>query len=252
MKIAVVGATGRVGRHVVDVLEGRGHGVVAVSRGHGVDVITGTGLDAGLAGVDCVVDVATGPSADRNEATRFFTTAAANLQRASTQAGVRRIVVVSIIGIDRFQDGYNAAKSAHEQAMLAGAAARCASCGRRSSASSSASWWTGEPRVRSRTSRGCARNWSPPGAWPRHWPTWPPAPRRPCPRRSWRSRGHGRRTSSRWRRCSRRSAAGPGRSRACATRTTRTPCSWRPGPSFPGSDAVLAGPTFEEWLDTTR
>ncbi len=88
MKIAVVGATGRVGRHVVDVLEGRGHDVVAVSRGHGVDVITGTGLDAALAGVDCVVDVATGPSADRDEATRFFTTAAANLQRASTQAGV--------------------------------------------------------------------------------------------------------------------------------------------------------------------
>jgi nucleoside-diphosphate-sugar epimerase len=31
-KIAVTGATGRVGRHVVDVLEDRGHDVVPISR----------------------------------------------------------------------------------------------------------------------------------------------------------------------------------------------------------------------------
>ena len=43
-KIAVAGATGRVGRHVVDVLEARGHDVVAMSRSTGVDVITGNGL----------------------------------------------------------------------------------------------------------------------------------------------------------------------------------------------------------------
>jgi uncharacterized protein YbjT (DUF2867 family) len=35
-KIAVAGATGRVGRHVVDVLRGRGHDVVAMSRSGGV------------------------------------------------------------------------------------------------------------------------------------------------------------------------------------------------------------------------
>ena len=33
---------------------------------------------------------------------------------------MRRIVVVSIIGIDRFSGGYSAAKLAHERAMLAG------------------------------------------------------------------------------------------------------------------------------------
>ena len=37
-----------------------------------------------------------------------------------TRAGVRRLVVVSIIGIDEFVGGYNAAKIAHEQAVLAG------------------------------------------------------------------------------------------------------------------------------------
>jgi uncharacterized protein YbjT (DUF2867 family) len=44
-RIAVAGATGRVGRHVVDVLEADGHDVVAISRSHGVDVITGQGRD---------------------------------------------------------------------------------------------------------------------------------------------------------------------------------------------------------------
>ena len=41
MKIAVAGATGRVGRHVVDVLKTGGHDVVAISRSNGVDIITG-------------------------------------------------------------------------------------------------------------------------------------------------------------------------------------------------------------------
>ncbi|MGH9135798.1 MAG: NmrA family NAD(P)-binding protein, partial [Acidimicrobiales bacterium] len=36
-RIAVAGATGRVGRHVVDVLTERGHDVVPLARGLGVD-----------------------------------------------------------------------------------------------------------------------------------------------------------------------------------------------------------------------
>ena len=50
MKIAVAGATGRVGRHVVDILGSSGHDVVPISRSHGVDVISGEGLAAALAG----------------------------------------------------------------------------------------------------------------------------------------------------------------------------------------------------------
>jgi uncharacterized protein YbjT (DUF2867 family) len=119
-RIAVAGATGRVGRHVVDVLGAAGHDVVAMSRSNGVDVITGTGLAAALAGVECVIDVATGPSPDREAATRFFTTAARNLHEAGEAAGVRRMVVVSIIGIDAVTTGYSAAKREHERAMLAG------------------------------------------------------------------------------------------------------------------------------------
>jgi len=119
-KIAVAGATGRVGRHVIDVLKAGGHDVVAMSRSSGVDVVTGDGLVEALKGVECVIDVASGPSPDQGAATEFFTAAARNLHEAGEHAGVQRMVVVSIIGCDRFTAGYNAAKVAHEQAMLSG------------------------------------------------------------------------------------------------------------------------------------
>jgi uncharacterized protein YbjT (DUF2867 family) len=119
-KIAVAGATGRVGRHVVDVLEAQGHDVVPISRSGGVDLITGEGLAEALAGVECVIDAATQPLSDQDAATAFFTTAARNLQEVGERAGVQRIVLVSIVGADRFTGGFLAAKAAHEQAMLAG------------------------------------------------------------------------------------------------------------------------------------
>jgi uncharacterized protein YbjT (DUF2867 family) len=123
-KIAVTGATGRAGSHVVEVLESSGHEVVSISRSNGVDVITGEGLEEALAGVNTVIDTATDPSPDKDAATQFFLTAARNLLDAGEQAGVGRIVVVSIIGCDRFTGGtyggYYTAKVAQEQAFLDG------------------------------------------------------------------------------------------------------------------------------------
>jgi uncharacterized protein YbjT (DUF2867 family) len=119
-RFAVAGATGRVGRHVVDVLTEQGHEVVAISRSSGVDVISGEGLAASLAGVEGIVDAATGPSREQASATAFFMTAAHNLQTAGERAGVRRIVAVSMIGANRFEGGYGAAKVAHERATLEG------------------------------------------------------------------------------------------------------------------------------------
>ncbi|MDQ1423835.1 MAG: hypothetical protein QOD72_1333 [Acidimicrobiaceae bacterium] len=119
-KIAVAGATGRVGRHVVDVLTERGYDVVPVSRACGVDVITGDGLAAALVGVHCVIDAATGPSPEQEAATEFFTTASRNLHEVGERAGVQRMIIVSIIGTDRFTAGYGAAKAAHERAALGG------------------------------------------------------------------------------------------------------------------------------------
>ena len=120
MKIAVAGATGRLGRHVSEVLTERGHEVVAMSRATGVDIITGTGLDAALDGVEVIVDAATGPSPEQQPATEFFVTAARNLQEAGVRAGVRRAVVVSIINIDKSAAGYGLAKIAHEEAWRSG------------------------------------------------------------------------------------------------------------------------------------
>jgi uncharacterized protein YbjT (DUF2867 family) len=119
-KIAVAGATGRVGRHVVEVLEAAGHDVVPMARSTGVDVVTGAGLAEAMAGVECVIDTATGASPERQAATEFFTAAARNLHEAGERAGVQRIVVVSIIGTDRYAAGYGAAKQVHEREMLAG------------------------------------------------------------------------------------------------------------------------------------
>jgi uncharacterized protein YbjT (DUF2867 family) len=119
-RIAVAGATGRVGHHAVDVLTEQGHQVVPISRTYGVDVITGKGLAAALAGVECVIDATTGPSPEQQPATEFFTTAARNLQEAGQQAGVQRLAVVSIVGVAKSTGGYGAAKQAHEQAMRSG------------------------------------------------------------------------------------------------------------------------------------
>ncbi len=119
-KIAVTGATGRVGVPLVEILEERGHEVVPISRSTGIDVVTGEGLDEALEGVETIIDTATGPSPDQESATEFFTASARNIQRAGAAAGARGIVVVSIIGIDKFHGGYNAAKLAQEQALLEG------------------------------------------------------------------------------------------------------------------------------------
>jgi uncharacterized protein YbjT (DUF2867 family) len=94
--------------------------VVPIARSKGIDVVSGEGLAEALAGVETIIDTATWPTPDQEEATKFFTTSARNLQRAGAEAGVKRIVLVSIIGIDKFEGGYNAAKLAQERALLEG------------------------------------------------------------------------------------------------------------------------------------
>ena len=125
MKIAVAGATGRVGSRVVELLKASGRDVVPMSRSTGVDVVTGEGLAQALAGVDCVIDAASGsargprPQAP-TAAGEFFTASARNLHEIGLKAGVQRMVEVSVIGVDHFTTGQGAAKYAHEIAMLAG------------------------------------------------------------------------------------------------------------------------------------
>ncbi|MGW5487413.1 SDR family oxidoreductase [Streptosporangium sandarakinum] len=117
---AVAGATGRLGRHVVDVLTERGHRVVPMSRATGVDIVTGQGLAEALTGAEVVIDVASWHSSDQDAATEFFRTSARNLHEYGRKAGVAQIAMASIIGADKATAGFLAAKKAHEEALLSG------------------------------------------------------------------------------------------------------------------------------------
>ncbi len=121
MRIAIAGGTGIAGAYAVDAARARGHEVVVVSRATGVDLRSGAGLDAALEGAQVLVDATNPDPAARASADAFFTEVAERLQRAGARQGVRRLVVLSIVGIDRARAiPYYAAKLAHEQAAGAG------------------------------------------------------------------------------------------------------------------------------------
>lgn len=120
MRIAVVGASGTVGGHVVDAGRAHGHDMVRISRRDGVDASNATELAAALDRVEAVIDACNAPTIEEQPATEFFTTIAGNVQRAGTEAGVDRVVTLSIVGIDDADFGYYRAKVAHEQAAGSG------------------------------------------------------------------------------------------------------------------------------------
>ena len=101
MRIAVAGGTGTVGRHVVEVARERGHDPVVLSRSTGVDLTTGEGLDAELAGSDVVVDVTSVATTKTAVAIDFFGTVTRRLLGAERRLGIAHHVTLSIVGIDR-------------------------------------------------------------------------------------------------------------------------------------------------------
>lgn len=117
MRVAVAGGTGLVGRHVVEELTAAGHHPVVLARSTGVDLVTGTGLDAALAGVDAVVDVTNVTTTSAKKAIAFFDRVAHTLQDAGEQAGVRHHVLLSIVGIDRVGLGYYQGKLRQEDVL---------------------------------------------------------------------------------------------------------------------------------------
>lgn len=121
MRIAVAGGTGVVGRYAVEAAERSGHDVAVLSRARGVDVRTGQGLEAALADVDVVVDALNVATTRRKPAEEFFTETSRRLQEAGAAAGVKQLVTLSIVGIDRASAyGYYAAKLAQERVALGG------------------------------------------------------------------------------------------------------------------------------------
>jgi uncharacterized protein YbjT (DUF2867 family) len=119
MRIAVAGGTGTVGRRVIEALTSNGHEGVVLSRARGVDLASGSGLDAALTGADAVIDVANVNTMMANKAVSWFETATANLLAAAGRAGVSHVVALSIIGIDRVDMGYYAGKRRQEELLLA-------------------------------------------------------------------------------------------------------------------------------------
>jgi uncharacterized protein YbjT (DUF2867 family) len=121
MKIAVVGATGNIGARTVAALQRDGHEVVAISRSNGVDVYTGDGLDAALAGVQAVVDSSNTPAIDEAEVVDFFSTSTTNLLAAEQRNGVGHHVLLSIVGIAKIPgNAHYAGKRAQEALVEAG------------------------------------------------------------------------------------------------------------------------------------
>lgn len=101
--ILVTGGTGTLGRLVVDRLHAGGHPVRVLTRSSrqdrdGIqfvtgDLATGGGGDAAVEGVEVVIHCAGGPKGD-DEIAR-------NVVRAASQAGVRHLVHISVVGADR-------------------------------------------------------------------------------------------------------------------------------------------------------
>jgi len=120
MKVAVAGGTGVVGRHVVQVASERGHEPVVLSRSAGVDLRNEQHVRAALEGADVVVDAANSATLSEQKATAFFTEVDKRLSRLGAAAGASRLVVVSIVGIDRVPWSYYRAKLAQEEAARGG------------------------------------------------------------------------------------------------------------------------------------
>jgi uncharacterized protein YbjT (DUF2867 family) len=101
----VTGATGTLGAPTVTRLRAAGHDVRALSRRSGPglttgNLLTGEGIPEAVTGVHTVVHLATGPLGKGDvDATR-------RLLDAATAAGLRHVVLISIVGVDDIPLGY--------------------------------------------------------------------------------------------------------------------------------------------------
>ncbi|HEY9313827.1 SDR family oxidoreductase [Williamsia sp.] len=100
----ITGATGRIGTPTTAQLRAQGHDVRALSRrtGPGLvagDLLSGSGVEGAMAGVDTVIHLATTNGAKDIQI-------AENLFSAAASAHVRHVVLLSIVGIDKIPMGF--------------------------------------------------------------------------------------------------------------------------------------------------
>jgi uncharacterized protein YbjT (DUF2867 family) len=119
MKIVVIGGTGLIGSKTVANLRQRGHEVIAASPKSGINSLTGQGLKEATAGAQMVIDLTNSPSFEDKAVLEFFETSGRNLLAAESATGVPYHVALSIVGIDRTDNGYFRAKVAQEKLIKA-------------------------------------------------------------------------------------------------------------------------------------
>lgn len=107
MRIAVLGATGHTGRHVLDLALGRGHHVTALVRSPdklaprerlaivGGDPLDAAALAAALPGHDAVISVLGPPGTQALKRSTLVTDYARTLVEAMRVAGVERLAIIS-------------------------------------------------------------------------------------------------------------------------------------------------------------
>ena len=121
MRIAIAGATGRIGRLTQEVLEQQRHQVVPISRRQGVDVGSGAGLERALVGVDVVIDTLNTRPGDTAAMIDFFGSTTRNLLQAERASGVGHHVLLSIASMEKVEsNAHYAGKAAQEAAVEQG------------------------------------------------------------------------------------------------------------------------------------
>jgi uncharacterized protein YbjT (DUF2867 family) len=136
LRVLLTGATGLIGRAVLAGLNGEGHALVAVARNPGAaarlpEAVACLALDISkatspadwlphLLGIDAVVNCA-GVLQDspRDSTTGVHADGAAAVFAACEQAGVRRVVQISAIGVDRGATAFARTKLAGDKALMA-------------------------------------------------------------------------------------------------------------------------------------
>ena len=120
MRVAVIGATGLVGRHTVEALKRRQHDVVQIARSKGIDVLKRQGLDEALVGVDACIDVTSFEASDRESTKSYFGTLTRNLLDAELKAGVKHHFLLSILNLDLIEgNAHHAGKHVQEELVSA-------------------------------------------------------------------------------------------------------------------------------------